>query len=717
MATLQSLRNHGPLLLVGVGIALLAFIVGDALRIFQSPQGSQAVGSVNGEEVTATQFQEMYDEYSSVLQFARGNAPLSEADHSEMKDEVWKNYFQTEIIEKEAEKLGLTVTDAELLAIVTKGEHPILQQTPFRNTEGKFDIDILNNFLAQYEKDKNIPEAVQQYKPLYDYWRFIEKSLKQELLARKYESLILSTFFSNPIAAENSFNASNTTYSIEIKAYPYSAIADSTVKVSDSDLKAAYDSQKERFLHLTESRDIKYVSHTVTPSEQDRAALRSDLIEQATILAQESDYASILRNAGSEANYSELAWSKSAYPEEVRLRLDSLEVNQVVGPIYNQSDDSYTVFKFLGKSTVPDSVQYRILPVIAESPEKISTLADSLLTVLKKGADFKELSAKYGQANNDSLWMTSAMYDGAPIQSAEAANINAIINGKKGEYKTLTLENGATLIYQVLDSKNPITKYNAAVIKRTVEFSNETYNEAYNKFSQFVASCKNIEDLEKNAEENQYRVMTENNVENSAHNIANLEDTRKAIRWIFSEAETGEVSPLYECGNNNSFLVVALTGINEKGYVSMDKLSFIVNNKARADKKAEKIISELKGKSFDEIGNIAGVKSDVIERISFAQPAYVNATSANESVISAAVTKMQPEEVSAPIKGDNGVYVIKLKSINKGKNEFNAESEQAILKSQALRYLNFKREFIIGDLLMSDLIKKANIEDNRYLYF
>lgn len=709
MATLQSLRNAGPLLLIGVGLALLAFIAGDALRLFQSPQGAQAVGSVNGNEVTAAQFQQMYDEYTTVIQFVRGNAPLSEAEHSQLKDQVWNEYLQNEIIKKEADKIGLTVTDAEILAVVSKGELPILQQTPFRNAEGKFDIDALNDFLSQYESNKNIPEYAQQLKPAYDYWCFIEKSIKNDLLAQKYQSLIANSFFSNPIAAENSFNASNTTYNIEIKAYPYSAIADSTIKVSDSDLKKAYDIEKRLYKEPFQSRDIKYVSYTVTPSEQDHAALRNELSEQVSILTQESDYASIVRNAGSERAYSELAWSKSAYPEEVRLRLDSLEVNEVVGPIYNQSDNSYTVFKYLGKSTIADSVQFRVLPVIAETPEKVSALADSLLNVLKKDANFKELSAKYGQSNNDSLWMTSAMYDGTALQSNDAAYINAIINGKKGEYKTLTFDNNAgTIIYQVIDSKNPVTKYNAAVIKRTVEFSNETYNEAYNKFSQYVATCKNIEDLEKNAEEYGYRVMTQNRVFNSTHNIAQIEDTRKAIRWIFNEADVNEVSPLYECGNSNSFLVVALTSINEKGYMSMDKLSLLVRNRAIADKKAEKIISELKGKNFDEIGNIAGVKSDVIERISFASPTYVKSVSANETVISAAVTKLLPDEVSAPIKGDNGVYVIKLKTTEKGKREFNAESEQAVLKAQALRNMNY---------LLGDLIEKANIEDNRYLYF
>lgn len=703
MATLQKLRNAGPLLLIFVGIALFAFIAGDALRIFQSPQGAQAVGSINGEEVSAAEFQELYEEYSTVMQYVRGGAPMSDAEHNQLKDQVWGEYLQNKIITEEAAKIGLTVSDAEILAIVSEGKLPILQQTPFRNTQGQFDIDILNGFLADYDKNKDNFEYVQQMKPTYDYWRFIEKTIKMNLLTEKYQALITNSFISNPVVAENSFNASNVTYNAEIKAFPYTAIADSTVNVSDKELKAAYESEKQLYKEREQSRDIKYVSVTVVPSKSDHDALRNELAEQVNTLAQENDYAAIVRAAGSEFSYSELAWAKTSFPEEVRLRLDSVKVNEVVGPIYNPSDNSYTVFKSLGKTTVADSVLYRVLPV------NDAALADSLLNVLKNGGDFKEIAAKYVNDKTDSLWLTSAMYEGAPTQGDDATFISTLLNSKKGEYNTLSFSNGANIIYQVIATKNPVEKYNAAVIKRTVEFSSETYADAYNKFSQYVASCKNIEDLEKNVENyDGYRVLTQNRLFNTSHNIAQISDTRKAIRWIFSEANIGDVSPLYECGDNNTLLVVALAGVNEKGFTSMDKLSFIVRAKAIKDKKADKIMNDIKGKNFDELTNVAGVKSDVAERISFASPTFVKSISANEPAISSIVTKMQPGEVSAPIKGDKGVYVIKLLSVNKGGREFNPESEQETLKSIGRRN---------AGMFFNDLYEKANVEDNRYLYF
>ncbi len=712
MATLQKLRNAGPLLVIFVGVALLAFVAGDALRIFQSPQGSQPVGSVNGEEISAADYQNMYEEYSNVVQLMRGGNTLSETEQNQIKDEVWGTYLSHKIIAAEAEKIGLTVTPAELKAIVAEGTHPLLLQSPFRNEQGKFDLDILNEFLASY--DENDPAMTQQYKPIYEYWKFVEKTIMQNTLAEKYQALITNSFISNPTIAENNYNSNGTTYDIEYRVYPYSAVADSTVKVSESDIKRAYEQEKALYKQYSESRDIKYVNFHVTPSTQDRADLNKELSAYADSLkAGNTDYATLARLSNSEVPYSAIGWAKDIFPEEVQLRIDSVDVNTVVGPIYNQSDDSYTVFKYIGKETVADSILYRSLTISAETSERVAELTDSLLNVLNNGGNFKEIATKYGQANADSMWLTSAMYEGAPVTGDNMNFLNTIINGKKKDkYAAFSLENQPTkIIYQVIDTKNPETKYHAIVLRRTSEFSSETYNEAYNKFSQFVASCKNTEDLEKNAEEYGYRVMTLSGnraVFNTTYNVANLAGTRDAVRWLYNEASIGDISPLYECGNGDNLLVISLTGINEKGYTPIDKLTPMLRTKAIKEKKAEKIMAEIKGKNYDELASAANIKSDAAKRITFSASTFISATSSNEPAISAAVTKMQPGEVSAPIKGEGGVYVIKLVAKNAKGGEFNATTEQATLKLQAQRNAN---------MFMNDLYEKANVEDNRYLYF
>ena len=146
----------------------------------------------------------------------------SEEELTQVKDQVWQDYVRNKVLKAEAEKIGISVSAAELNAIVSAGEDPILQQTPFTNAQGKFDKSILDNFLAQYAQGNE--EFVQQNQMLYNYWKFVEKTIADNALANKYQMLIYNTYLSNPVAAQYSFDANNATYDIELAAYPYSAI-------------------------------------------------------------------------------------------------------------------------------------------------------------------------------------------------------------------------------------------------------------------------------------------------------------------------------------------------------------------------------------------------------------------------------------------------------------------------------------------------------------
>lgn len=708
MATLQKLRNAGPLLVIFVGLALFAFIAGDAWRLIQSNITEYNVGSVNGEDVSVEEFQKLYQEYTNVFKFARGIDNITEEEMDQIKDEVWNSYIANKVISNEAAKIGLTVTDAEIEAIVADGTNPMLQQTPFRGAQGTFDKDVLESFFETYEENKEDPAFVEQYRPIYEYWRFIERALKETALANKYQALLQNSFIGNPIVAKNSFDANNVTYDIEVAAYPYAAVADTTVTVSENDIEKVYDRKKEAFKQPYETRDVKYVSFHITPGTADRAALQSELNEWAdTLNGSNNDYASIARQAGSDISYSELAWTKEGFPEEVQVRIDSVAANTVVGPIYSQSDDSYTVFKVLSTETSADSVLYSMLVVNSNDIEKTKATSDSLLKVLKDGANFKEVAKKYSQEGNDSVWLASAQYNGAPVAGNDAEFLNAVINGKKGEYNSISFEGSPTsIIYKVHDTKNPVKKYNAVVIKRKNEVSNDTYSDVYNKFSQFVASCKDLADMEKNAEEYGYRVMTQNAVQTGTHRIGNIAGTKEAHRWIF-DAKVNEISPLYECGSNDYLLVVALTDIHEKGYTALEMMRPMIEREATNEKKAEKIMSEIKGKSFDEIKGIDKVKTCDTKRISFNAPAYISATASSEPVICAIASKLNVGEASAPIEGKNGVYVIKLVSKTPKNGEFNAKAEEEKIKLQGSRETY---------RFMNDLVENAEVEDNRYLY-
>ena len=710
MATLQKIRSKGPLLVVIIGLALFAFVAGDAWKALQPHTGKQNVGEINGEAISAMDYQKLVEEYTEVFKFTRQTNAISEEEHAQIKDEVWNSLVTSKILEKEAKELGLQVTDAEMRAVLNAGSHQLLLQTPFRNSQtGQFDVDMLKKFLNEVAT-MDITQLPQQYAEYYqsmsNYWNFIEKTLRQSLLMEKYQTLLSTSMISNPVSAQDAFNASNNSMNLLVAAVPYTAIADSTVKVSESDLKRLYKEKKEMYKQYAESRDIKYIDVVVTASAEDRNQIEEEVADYAKQLAAtDIELAPFIRSTGSTVLFSEVPVKSSAYPSDIANKLDTAKIGQVSAPYYNRADDSFNAFKLIAKTNEPDSVQYRAIQVMAETEEATKTLADSIYNAIKGGADFLELAKKYGQ-EGETTWIFGAQYEGAPVEAESATLVNTLNNMAKNEVKNLNLGQ-ANLILQVLDRKAMTNKYQVAVIKRIVDFSKETYNKAYNNFSQFVAANNTLEKIEANAEENGYRLLERKNFYNNEHNVSNISGTREALKWVF-EAKAGEVSPLYECGENNHLLVVAVTDVNEEGYVPFEKVKDQLMVEAIREKKAEKLMADMKDiKSINDAKAIANVVTDTLKFVTFSAPTYVSVTRGSEPVLGAYASLTETNEVSAPFKGNAGVYVVQVLSKTNNGN-FNAETEEN--KQNAVSVRSASR-------FMNDLYMKANVKDERYLFF
>ena len=327
MATLSTIRKHGAFLVIVIGIALFAFIAGDAAKVFQPSQNSQVVGQINGKKIEAQTFQQLVEEYSQAINFIRQGKPLTEEENAQIKDEVWSTLVTNRLIEEQAAKLGLTVTPAELQAVINEGTEPLLAQSAFRNeATGKFDGDMLMKFLAEYATmDAEVMPAdyVDYYQQLYTYWKFIESNLVSSLLAQKYETLIAEAQLSNPVAAEYNYNARNSHAEVAYAAIPYSSVADSLVKVSSSDIKKLYDAKKELYKQPAETRAIKYIDVTVKPSQADRDELNKEVGEYAAQLATAEDLGALVRLANSEVAYSAVPVTAKALPEDVVANLEA----------------------------------------------------------------------------------------------------------------------------------------------------------------------------------------------------------------------------------------------------------------------------------------------------------------------------------------------------------------------------------------------------------
>ena len=711
MAALGKIRKRGVALVIIIGLGLFAFIAEEAFRSCEATknQQRQQIGEVLGNKINVQEFQALVDEYQEVLKMSNGIDNFTEEQLNSIKDEVWNSYINEQIIKSECEKVGLTVTDEELQNIMKEGTNPMLMRSPFVNQQtGRFDVTMLTKFLADYKKNATNPQLAESYQKIYTFWQFIEKQLRQQTLAQKYQNLISNGLISNPISAKMAFEGQNQESDIELASIAYSSINDNDVKIEDKDLKAKYDEQKEMFKQTVETRDIKYVNFQVEASAADRQALMQTMEDASAKLQSGANPAEVVRKAQSQFAYTGIAASKRAYPSDIAAKLDSMSVGQTTAPFETKSDNTLNVVKLLSKTQMPDSIEYRQIQVGGETLEATRQKADSIYNALKAGADFETLAQKYGQTAQKQ-WLTSAMYENSNTMDEESKNyLNAINTLGTNELKNLEFSQG-NIILQVTARKAMVDKYDVAVVKHTIDFSKRTYSDAYNKFSQYVSENKSIEDLEKNAAKFGFKVQERKDLYNSEHNVAGLRATREAMKWIF-DAKEGEVSPLYECGNNDNLLVVAMTKINPIGYRSLESVQDLVKADVIRDKKFEQIKAKLAGVADMAAAKAKGARIDSVNQITFSAPVFVQATGSSEPALSGAVAAAKQGEFSKNvIKGNGGAYLFKV--VKKSEREgakFDEKTAEQQLKQQAMQ---------AASRFIQELYLKANVVDNRYLFF
>ena len=716
MAALGTIRKRGVILVCIISFGLFAFIAEEAFRSCDSAKNNerQQIGEVYGEKISVQEFQKLVDEYTEVIKMQQGQENLPEQQMNQVKDMVWNTYVQNQMVAEEAGKLGLTVTDAELQDILKTGTNPMLQQTPFVNQQtGRFDASALQKFLADYKTQKSNPANAQlmdQYNKIYNYWTFIEKTLRQQTLAQKYQSLLAHCFISNPVEAKMAFKEENEESQIQLAAFPYSDIQDDKVKVEESDLKAKYDEMKARFKQPVETRDIKYVDIEVQASAADRAALNKDFAGFQTQLAAAADPAEVVRKAASTVSYLGIPVSKEAYPSDIAAVLDSMAVGSTSAVKVNTADNTLNIVKLMSKQQLPDSVQYRVIQVAANSVAEAKTKADSIQGAIAGGADFEAIAKKYGQTG-EKAWMTTKQYEYAQsLDKDNKAFINTLNTASVNSLNQLQLGQGYVVL-QVLDRKAMVNKYVAAVIKKTIDFSQGTYRTAYNKFSSFVSGNQASADLLKNAAGNGYKVQELKDMTTASHYVANIHSTREALKWIFVEAKEGEVSPLYECGDNNHLLVVVLDKIHRIGYrdLSDPDVKEMVKAEVIKDKKAEQLMAKVNGVKSIAAAKAKGGKISSVNQITFAAPTFIAATGASEPALSGAVSATKKSAFSAhAVKGNAGVYLFQVTNKSNRPVKFDEKTYEQKCRQKAMQYAgNF----------MNELYMKAHVVDNRYLFF
>lgn len=711
MPALQNIQKHGKVLIAVVALALFAFIAEEGFRAMEqnSNANRNKVGEIDGEAISASDFEKLVDEYTEAMKFVQQRSSFTDEETTQIKDQVWQMLVNNKLVENECKKLGLTVTDEELQNIINEGNSPLLSQTPFIGQNGRFDKDMLKKFLADYEKTKTQnPQMAEQYAQVYKFWTFIEKMLRTQTLQMKYQALISNALISNPISAKASFENRTNQSDILMAAVPYSTINDNDVKIEEADYKAAYEKNKERFRNFAESRDIKYIDVLVKASPADRASLEEEMKEYVTKLANGEDATNIVRLSNSLVPYSDVFVSKHVLPGDIAGKIDSTAVGTVASTFYNAQDNTLNCYRYIAKASIPDSVEYQSIMVMGASKDEIKTKTDSVVNAINAGGDIKAIAKNYNQTG-ESSWLTSRQYEGQKLSTENVKYINAVTTLGVGSTTVVETAQG-NVVVKVLNRKAFSDKYKVAAIKREVTFSKETYSKAFNNFSQFVAKNKTLKEIEANASKSGYTVLDRSDIYSSEHNVCGVGNTREIMRWLFNDAKKNDVSKLYECGTDNDhMMLIAVTGVNEAGYLPLEKVKPMLKNEILNDKKAEKIIASLGNvKSVADAKKQKGAVSDTIKHVTFSAPAFVMATSSSEPALSARVSMTAKGQFAGPVKGNAGVFVFQVLDKQKAQEKFDAKTEEGMLTNMAAR---------AASRFINDLYIKAKVVDKRYMFF
>lgn len=665
MATLQKIRNHGVVLLVIVGVAMLAFILGDFLNSGSSffNRSRENVAEIAGQDVHYTEYEAAKDQLTEVYKIESGRSDFDEDLTSQIRNQVWQMMVMDYTLRAEGKKIGLDVTADELSELCI-GEHPhqlIQGRRAFFDENGQFNRDQLVRFLASLEQETESPEQAANIKQAKTYWMYWEKAVRLTQMQEKYTNLVQSLIKANSLEAKYAFNARQTSVDADYVMKPYYAIADSLVKVSDRDVKRLYKLHKPMYKQ-TPNRAIEYVCFDIKPSEQDFAATK-ELIESLKEEFATSEDVAYVVNPNSDLMYDGRDYSEETVPEQYKEFAfhKGAKVGDVTEILF--ADDTYSIARLMACNySMPDSVE------------------------------LKAIAAQEGQEDSELGWFKASQL---PNNIAEPA-----FAGKRGERFTVAQGLGEQT-FEILDISKPTPKVKLAILERKVTPSSKTYSILYNQAKQFIVENKTEEAFRDAAKEAGMTVIPQFNLQKNTDKVAQLKSSRPIVRWAF-EAKEGAVSDVFECGNQ--FVVAVLTEVNDGEYRSLESVRPELQIEASNNKKAEMIAEQLKGmESLDEIAKALEVDVQHAEGVTLAGYRFGNA--GQEPAVIGTALALDNNSLSEPIKGQAGVFVIKTGVKATAEGEFNAASEKQQLQGRYAYSIPYQALNLIQE--------KADIEDNR----
>ncbi len=705
MAALQKIRSKSGLLIGIIAVGLLAFVFPwSELSSFINKSKDKAF-TVNGEVITTKQYADRIAQWEHFQKVMSGQNSLDEAASSQIREMVYQQMVKEIMLDEQADKLGLSVTSEELNDMVVGANvAPVLFQIPFfiNPQTGQFDKAYLNQFIQSISQDEaglseNQKAEIQARREI---WAFIQNMIKYQRLEEKYSSLVAGSVLPSATEVKSSFEDSKVQANISYVVQRYSAIPDSAVDVSDKDVKALYDKRKNNFKLDSELRKISYFVKDVVPSDEDYAAVEKEIngVYEKFVT---TDNPGLLVNEYSSNQFADAFIAVASLPADMKSFVQTASIGEVKQP--ERTEQSYVMYKLMDRTTAADSVKLQLIPFQGLDQATATHIADSLMTVMKGGKDFTTLANELmpGSNGGEIGWATemSLIGTGADV-------VKKCFTAAKGDVFTLTI-NGQTQLIRVQDKTNPVSKVKIAVIQMPVIISDKTQNSIDNELNQFVAENGNMENFDNVALTKGYNIISNAVVSPSEMSLGQVSGTRQVISWAFNN----KVGTVKKFDNLTNKRVVAIIKNSIEGdYMPVSEVSPMLKAELINEKKAEKMIADLKSKNLTSLQAYAEAVTGRVDTVSFVTFQTNNISGVGyEPILNVYAKHGQVNKLEQPMKGKAGVYVLDVTSKTDNTNTFDEAQAKQMIRQGNFYQLMSQAVFVLQE--------KMNVKDNRVTFW
>lgn len=704
MGLMGNLRNRAGLVIFVIGLAIVAFLLGDIVRS-GSPlwmQKQNEVGSVNRESIDYQVFNAQVEQTSNQFKQQMGGVETPQMKMYAVQ-QVWNQFVSKELLDAEVEKIGLTVGKKELNELITgPNPSPQIVQTFVNPQTGQFDRAYLNQVIVE-SKNGN-PEIQGQ-------WETLLESVKSQRLSEKYSNLLNNSIYVTALEAQDEYTAKNKLANFKYVLLDYSSINESQIKLTDADYKEYYDKHKNSFKNLEETRSIEYVLIDGTPTKRDTTTSLEAIQKLKTdFIASTND--SLFAISYSNSKFPVTYYKKGQLDPSLDSVLFNTAVGTTVGPF--QANNSYQIAKVLDAKYSPDSVQVNHIvlnPATEGGIPKAMAKADSIKNLISKGANFAALAIEFSQdPNSKANGGEMGTFTRGQLNQLGNSFEDAVFDSKSGDIIVIESQIGVHILKickQVGNSK--IVK--AAIVDKEINSGKETTDAAYTKANNFFADA-NAKNFTEIAKKQNLNVLNASRIQAMDNTLNGVEVPRELIRWVF-EAKDGTVTDkVFETGDN--FIIAKVTAINPKGILPLEAvkkdITVGVINLVKSRMLKEKMNNALNGSSnIDQVAQKIGKSAISVENIVLANPVIPGV--ALESTVVGTVFGLQPNKPSKAVDGTQGVYVVQVNSFVNPKEMI--ESDR---KNQQKQMLQVKQQRSWGSIFQA-LQSNANIDDNRIRFY